>query len=227
MGDIAGSRNGRDGGAGHPPFIRLHGAIRDQVDELIRQARFFRHNGLPPSSPRPPPRNLTRGRRSPTAVHRRARCARQARAGADLGEVADARHPKSEAPALSRTPRPIRGLRQCLLAADGDVLQDRHLIADDGECADDNAGGMIEKHLRSDRGRGMNADLKGVGRQALQQGSARSVRSRWSQFEDPERGLQRDIALEGSIAAAGSFVVAGCILHQCFAVRARVVDQIG
>src|SRR5512141_3134536 len=93
------------------------------------------------------------------------------RAGADLGEIADADaadHGRSgaeiNAPADLRGAVPLR-----MFSADGDVLQDRHLVADRGEGADDDAGGVIEKYRRADRCGRMNGDLKLIGRQALQQ----------------------------------------------------------
>jgi len=86
--------------------------------------------------------------------------------------------PRIVAPVLSMDAAadPRRTTRQCLLPADGDVLHDCHIITDDGEGAHDDAGCMIEKHLRSDRSGRMNADLKRIRRQACSN-NARSVRS--------------------------------------------------
>lgn len=70
------------------------------------------------------------------------------RARADFGEVADAHithdhSPRTEQDA-SADSRRTGWFR--LVPADGDVLQDRRLVAHDGKCADDDAGGMIEEY---------------------------------------------------------------------------------
>lgn len=118
-------------------------------------------------------------------------------ARADLGEVANAdvaddrgSRAEQDSPA-----DPGRLIRTGLPSADGDVLQDSDLVADDGMGTHDDTGGVVEEHTRSDRRGRMNADLKLIGRQALQQqrliGAAAS----------PEPvgnapGQKRDISLE-------------------------------
>ena len=120
---------------------------------------------------------------------------------------------------------PGRAARQYLLAADGDVLQDRHLVADDGEGTDDDAGGMIEEHLRSDRGRGMDADLKRVGRQALQQQCEIGAVAMPEPVRHP-KGLQRDIALEVQQRRQKSRR-RGIVDGNALQIAARRLDQIG
>src|SRR5438132_980133 len=82
------------------------------------------------------------------------------RAGADLGEIADAdAADNARSGAEINAPADFRGtVRLRMFSADGDVLQNRHLVADHGEGADDDAGGVIEKDLRANRCGGMNAD---------------------------------------------------------------------
>src|SRR4029453_3051442 len=93
------------------------------------------------------------------------------RAGADLGEITDAdTADDGRSGAEVNAFADLRGaVRLGTLSADGDVLQDRHLVTDHRKGADDDAGGVIEKHRRSDRCGWMNGDLKLIGRQALQQ----------------------------------------------------------
>ena len=118
-------------------------------------------------------------------------------AGADPGVIADAdTADNGRSTAEINAPADFRravGLQ--LFSADGDVLQDRHLVADHGEGADDDAGGVIEKHRRADRCRRMNGNLKLIGRQALQQQREIAAVLAPEPVGD-EPGLQRDVALE-------------------------------
>ena len=120
---------------------------------------------------------------------------------------------------------PGRTARQRLPAADGHVLVDRHLVADDGECTDDDAGGVIEKYRRADRRRGMNTDLKRVGRQALQQ--KRLIRPVLA--PEPIRhapGLQGDVSLEVE-KRRQQRRHRGIVNGNALEIAARRIDQVG
>ena len=114
-----------------------------------------------------------------------------------------------------------------MLPADGDVLHDRHLVADDGERADDDAGGVIQKHRRSDRRGGMNADLQAC----RTTGSATAARDRvrfrrQSQF-DTRQACKRDVSLEVQKRRQTVPSIAGIVNGDAMQIAARCLDQIG
>src|SRR4030095_15309340 len=79
--------------------------------------------------------------------------------------------------------------------ADGDVLQDRYAVTDDGERADDDAGGVIEEDRGADTGGRMDADLQPLGGGALHPESQISAAALPEPVLDAP-GLQGDVALE-------------------------------
>ena len=149
------------------------------------------------------------------------------RAGADLGEIADAdAADNARSGAEINSPADFRGaVGFRMFSADGDVLQDRHLVADHGEGADDDAGGVIEKHRRADRGGRMNADLKLIGRQALQQ-QREIVAALTPEAVRDAPGLQRDISLEVQ-QRRQQRPRRGIVNGDALQIAARGIDQIG
>jgi hypothetical protein len=109
--------------------------------------------------------------------------------------------------------------------SDGHVLHDGRVVADDDECAHDDARGMVEEHRGSNRRGGMNAHLKGIGRQALQQereiGSALAPKP-----VGHAPGLQRDISLEVQKRRQKSGR-RGVMSGNALQIPARRIDQIG
>src|SRR6476646_7103036 len=81
---------------------------------------------------------------------------------ADLGKVTDADVAENGCPRAEQdaSADPWRAVRTFGFPSDRDVLLDGHLVADGHERADHDAGGMIQKHRRSDRRGGMDADLE-------------------------------------------------------------------
>ena len=131
------------------------------------------------------------------------------------------------APALSRTPRPIRGARfgQHGPAANGDVLQDRGVVADHDERPHDDAGGMVEEHRGSDRRRGVNADLERIGGQALHQQCEIGTALPPEPVRHPP-GLQGDVALEVQ-ERRQQCRGRGIMNRNALQIAARRLDQIG
>ena len=149
------------------------------------------------------------------------------RAGTDLGEIADADiADNGRSGAEINAPADFwRAVRLRLFSADGDVLQDRHLVADHREGADDDAGGVIEKHRRSDRCGRMNADGKLIGRQALQQQREIVAELAPEPVGDAPR-LQRDVSLEVQ-QRRQQRRRRGIVNGDALQIAARRIDQIG
>ena len=148
-------------------------------------------------------------------------------AGADLGEIADAdTADNGRSGAEISSPADFRGaVRLRMLSADGDVLQDRHLVADHSKRADDDAGGVIEKYRRAGRCGRMNGDLKLIGRQALQKQREIGAPPAPEPVGDAP-GLQRDVALEVQ-QRWQQRRRRGIVNGDALQITARRIDQIG